>query len=259
MASGADVQVENGNWAKIHNLILKALAKADLTGREAKCLFFLLSMTYGKQEKVHEISLTLWADGTGIDKRHVKPIVDRLIERNIIKRVDGAVGRGHTAIYGFNKYFELWDCQEKVPSTVPIEKVLSEVPFIDDEFEEKVPSTVPEKVPSTVPTKERREESCTAAELPKNSISAFAKAYQDILGKMVESRIRSEEIQDWETRVPYPAWEYALHEALDRGHRHDWKYTTRILERLEREGYQPKGVTIPSSATVNFAIEDFTP
>lgn len=190
MTSGADIQVENGNWAKVHNLILKALAKVDLTGREAKCLFFLLSMTYGKQEKEHEISLTLWAEGTGIDKRHVKPIIDRLIDRHIVNRIDGAKGRGHTAVYGFNKYFEQWDSKEKVPSTAPIveekvppeapiEKVLDTVPFGDFGFDEKVPSTVPEKVPSTVPTKER-ESKQLAANDSDDTIILIREAYQAV-------------------------------------------------------------------------------
>lgn len=175
MASGADIQVELGNWAKVHNLILEKLAKANLSGREAKCLFYLLRMTYGKQEKEHSISLSLWADGTGIDKRHVKPILDDLIERNIVYRIDGKKGRGNTSIYGFNKYFEQWNDAEKVPSTVPIKKVLPTVPFL----QQKVPSTVPEKVPSTVPNKERsRASSLLAADESDDVMALVRLAYE---------------------------------------------------------------------------------
>lgn len=148
---GIDIQVERGNWAKVHNCILEKLACIKLDGREAKCIFFLLRMTYGNQTKEHCISLSLWADGTSIDKRHVKPVIDKLIERNIVYRLEGKRGRGNTAIYGFNKYFEQWDSEKKVPRTAPIKKVPSTVPI----QKEKVPSTVPEKVPSTVPIKER--------------------------------------------------------------------------------------------------------
>ena len=156
---GACNQVEHGNWARVHNLILEQLAKAKLDGREAKCLFFLLRMTYGNQKKEHDISLSLWAQGTDIDKRHVAPIINKLIDRGIVYRVDGKKGRGNTAIYGFNKYFEGWDKPEKVPYTVPIEKVPCRVPFNEEKNIEKVPSTVPEKVPSTVPITERKAES----------------------------------------------------------------------------------------------------
>lgn len=185
MASGADIQVELGNWAKVHNLILEKLAKAKLDGREAKCLFYLLRMTYGNQKKDHEISLSLWAEGTNIDKRHVKPVIDKLIERNIICRVEGRQGRGNTAIYGFNKYFEQWDSTEKVPSTVPfieenvppevpIKKVLCRVPIV----EEKVPCRVPEKVPSTVPIKERS--SLLAATDSDEAMILVREAYQAV-------------------------------------------------------------------------------
>lgn len=154
MKSGADVQIELGNWSRVHNIIFEQLAKADLSGREAKCLFFLLRMTYGNQCKEHEISLSLWATGTGIDKRHVKTVIDRLMERRIVYRIDGKRGRGNTAIYGFNKYFEQWDNAEKVLPTAPIKKVPPVVPIL----EEKVPPVVPEKVPPVVPITERKQQ-----------------------------------------------------------------------------------------------------
>ncbi len=250
--TGADIQVENGNWAKVHNTILKKLALTKLDGREAKCLFFLFSMTYGKREKEHAISLSLWASGTDLDKRNVARVVDGLVERNIIYRIGNGRGRGSIAVYGFNKHFEKWDIPaEKVSSMTPIEKVSPETPL----NEEKVSPMTPEKVSPMTPTIERKAEKPAAA---KRAISDFAQAYQDILGKMVESRTRSEEIQDWEKRIPYAAWEYALRESLDKGHRNDWKYTKSILSRLEREGYQPSPpqVILPVVATVNFALEE---
>ncbi len=263
MACGADVQLEAGNWSRIHNLILEQLAKAELNGREAKCLFFLLRMTYGKQQKEHEISLSLWADGTAIDKRHVKPVIDRLIERRIIVRIDGKVGRGNTAIYGFNKYFEQWDSEEKVPSTVPIEKVPETVPFIEDVFEEKVPSTVPEKVPSTVPIIERREVSSSAAanceppKAPRPSKSEFVSAYERVWGMMIPSPYIAEQIGDWETRITVDGWRYALQECADRKHIGNWSYLRQILNRIERDGYQPKTqILVPQTASVDFALEE---
>lgn len=168
--SGADIQLEGGNWCRIHNRILEQLARLKLTGREASCIFFLLRMTYGNQVKEHEISLSLWAAGTNIDKRHVKGVLDGLIKRKIIYCHAGSQGRGKTSIYGINKYFEFWDSNEDMPSKVP-EKVPPTVPIEESEkvphsapFEsgkgtvcgnEKVPPTVPEKVPPTVPIKER--------------------------------------------------------------------------------------------------------
>jgi phage replication O-like protein O len=231
--NGADIQVEQGNWAKVHNGILEQLAKARLDGREAKCLFFLLRMTYGKQQKQHDISLSLWAEGTNIDKRHVKPIIDKLIQRRIIYRVEGKQGRGNTAIYGFNKYFEQWDSEEKVPSTVP------------------------EKVPSTVPIKERVAEAAATRPLPKPCvISEFVQAYQTIWGLTVASPYIGDEIKEWEHRVTLDGWRYALKECADTRNIGNWKYFRRILERLAREGYQPQQQAIPITATVDFALEE---
>jgi phage replication O-like protein O len=255
--NGADIQVEQGNWAKVHNGILEQLAKARLDGREAKCLFFLLRMTYGKQQKQHDISLSLWAEGTNIDKRHVKPIIDKLIQRRIIYRVEGKQGRGNTAIYGFNKYFEQWDSEEKVPSAAPIEKVLHTVPFSEADVEEKVPSTVPEKVPSTVPIKERVAEAAATRPLPKPCvISEFVQAYQTIWGLTVASPYIGDEIKEWEHRVTLDGWRYALKECADTRNIGNWKYFRRILERLAREGYQPQQQAIPITATVDFALEE---
>lgn len=265
MESGADIQVEGGNWAKVHNRILEKLALAKLDGREAKCLFFLLRMTYGKQQKQHEISLSLWADGTNIDKRHVAPIVNKLIERGIIYRVEGKQGRGNTAIYGFNKYFEQWDCAEKVPSTVPIEKVPSTVPFSEPENEEKVPSTVPEKVPSTVPIKERKAEGLLAADSPNDAMMLMRLAYQTVakIGPPMREEkgkasliVASELIE----RHGYPACMRALTTLRERNDAQIRQNKCGINAPLPylRSIMDEKPLPLPVSATVDFAYEDVT-
>lgn len=160
METSADIQVENGNWAKVHNTILKKLAFIKLDGREAKCLFFLFSMTYGNREKEHAISLSLWATGTDLDKRNVAKVIDGLIARNIIYRTGNGRGRGSITIYGFNKHFEDWDIStEKVSSITPIEKVLPITPFL----ELKVLPITPEKVLPITPTTEREQQSSLLA------------------------------------------------------------------------------------------------
>lgn len=263
MTCGAEIQVENGNWFKAHNVIFEQLAKLRLTGREASCLFFLLRMTYGHQVKENEISLSLWADGTAIDKRHVKNVLDGLVERRIIYRHDGSRGRGKTTIYGFNKYFEQWQTSEKVPPTVPIEKVPSTVPFGENGTSEKVPSTVPEKVPSTVPNKERSRKEAAAAgkSNPQNEppptldplFSAFVQDYQSIWGLLPASEYVKAEITEWTAKVTRDGWRYALKEAADHNAR-NWKYLRPILDRIEREGYvAPVSAT---SAATTFSMED---
>ena len=58
-------------------------------------------------------------------------------------------------------------------------------------------------------------------------------------------------------RVTFDGWRYALKECADSRNIGNWKYFRRILERLEREGYQPS--TAPASqpsTTLDFVLED---
>lgn len=177
MESGADIQVENGNWAKVHNGILKQLALIKMDGSEAKCLFFLFSMTYGKREKEHEISLSLWATGTDMDKRNVAKVIGKLTDRQIIYRLGGSRGRGAIAIYGFNKHFEKWDKPlEKVCPDTPLEKVLHNTPLI----EEKVCPDTPEKVCPDTPTIERSSNSSLLANDSDEAMTLIRLAYQTV-------------------------------------------------------------------------------
>jgi len=239
--SGAEVQIENGNFTRIHNAILEEIALGKFNVSEYKCLLVLLRKTYGYQKKEDAISLNQWAEGTGINKRHVKPVLDRLIERKVILCQKGSAGRGHTAVYGFNKYFEQWE--EKVRTDVPIKKVRTDVPI----NKEKVRVDVPEKVRVDVPTKERKK-AAAAADVPEPmpQRNPFVAAYERYIG-VVESPIAAERIADWEKRISLGAWQYAVKEAHDNNGR-NWKYLTAILQRVEREG-----------APVQDAVQDSKP
>lgn len=264
--TGADIQLEGGNWSRIHNTILERLALLKMTGREASCLFFLLRMTYGYQRKFSAISLTLWAEGTGINKRHVKGVVDGLIERNIIVCDTGTRGRGNASVYGFNKYFEQWGAPEKVPPTVPnetTEKVRHTVPFENGKGtvygKEKVPSTVPEKVPPTVPIKERSSKEAAASAAANFSPQSerheqFCKAYEVILGEP-PSRYVAGLISRWSEWLKPEAWRYALEECADNNNTKPG-YLKAIIRRIESEGFDAK---TESTNTLNFAIDEVMP
>lgn len=89
-------------------------------------------------------------------------------------------------------------------------------------------------------------------------VSDFVVAYERIWGLTVSSQSIGDEIKEWESKLPYDAWCYALQECTDtRNHGH-WRYLRRILERLQREGYQSKNKTsVKESATIeNFSLED---
>lgn len=243
-------QRENGYTAIAHEL-LEQIILAPLRGQQYKCLLFLARKTYGFNKKSDKLSLSQWAEGTGIERHNVWRELQGLIALNIIHVTDNGPKRPKT--YAINKDYDTWNRQTVVDGDYKS--------VVADDYS-STPSVVEDDYKSVVTphesTKERKESSTAAA--AKRTISDFAKAYQDILGKMVESRTRSEEIEDWEKRVPYPAWEYALREALDKGHRNNWRYTTRILERLEREGYEPnvQKSQPATAATVNFALEELS-
>jgi phage replication O-like protein O len=114
MATGSDIQVENGNFSRIHNEILDQLAQYNLSGREFRCLLFLLRKTYGHQKKEDAISYSQWEKGTQIKRAHVAETLDGLVAKRIVLRTGGGVGRGNVIIWGFNKYYEQWSTGEKI-------------------------------------------------------------------------------------------------------------------------------------------------
>jgi len=108
MKNGSDIQIENGEYSRIHNDILSALAVARFTGSEYRCLLFLLRKTYGWRKKEDAISLSQWAEGVGIDKRqNVLRTLQKLVKNGVVYVIDN--GANHTQTWGFNKYVEQWD------------------------------------------------------------------------------------------------------------------------------------------------------
>ena len=105
--SGADIQVENGNFSRIHNAILEAIYGGDFSLREVKCLLFLIRQTYGFQRKSDTISYEQFADATGINRRHVISTMQSLVAKNVVTSVSSGNRRPQT--WAFNKYIEQWN------------------------------------------------------------------------------------------------------------------------------------------------------
>lgn len=106
MANGKEIQVDDGGFARIHNAILEALAKARLSGAEFRCVMFLFRKTYGWGKKEDTISLSQWGEGTDAKRHHVMASLNTLVEKKIIYR---RLDKGQTPTYGFNKYVEEWE------------------------------------------------------------------------------------------------------------------------------------------------------
>ena len=111
ISNGDDIQTENG-FVKIHPAILELLATRQLSGREFRCLMFLFRKTYGYHKKEDRISLSQWEQGTGIPRTRVGAVLDELVKQKLIYRIDSGIKRPST--WGFNKYFETWQCGQTV-------------------------------------------------------------------------------------------------------------------------------------------------
>ena len=58
-ATGSEIQVDAGNFTRIHNAILERLAKStDLNGAAFRCLMFLFRQTYGFGKKQDTLSFS---------------------------------------------------------------------------------------------------------------------------------------------------------------------------------------------------------
>jgi phage replication O-like protein O len=105
------IQIDNGEFTRLHNTILERLAVARFTASEYRCLLYLFRMTYGWQKKEDAISLSQWAAGIGIDPEKHRHNALRTLQGLVNKRVIFAKSNGNNRpmTWGFNKNFEQWD------------------------------------------------------------------------------------------------------------------------------------------------------
>jgi len=105
MTSGSEIQIDEGNYTRIHHAILEKLAEARLSGAEFRALMFLLRKTYGFKQKESPISLSQWSQATRTARPHVLATLNELVAKKIIiRRAD----EGQVPWYSFNKYYEEW-------------------------------------------------------------------------------------------------------------------------------------------------------
>lgn len=104
---GSEIQIEDGDFTRLHNLILDALAVARFTATEYRVIIFLLRKTYGYNKKDDDLSLSQWEEGTNTSRANISHTLAGLIEKNVIYRLDSTRPFCHR--YCFNKYIENWD------------------------------------------------------------------------------------------------------------------------------------------------------
>jgi phage replication O-like protein O len=149
--TGDEVQVDKGNFTRVHNAIFEKLAKTRLNGQEFRAIMFLFRRTYGWNKKEDAISLSQWQEGLDLTHRqHVYPILESLLQKKIIYRNKKV---GLIWVYGFNKYFEEWE------TGVTLEGDKESVTpqgyrGVTLEGDKVVPNRVTEVVPNRVTTKD---------------------------------------------------------------------------------------------------------
>lgn len=114
------IQIDEGDFTRLHNTILEKLALARFTASEYRCLMFLFRMTYGWQKKEDAISLSQWATGIGLDPEKYRHNALRTLQGLIAKRVIYTKDNGNNkpATWGFNKHFDEWDGSLFDPSVI---------------------------------------------------------------------------------------------------------------------------------------------
>ena len=100
----SDIQVENGNYTRIHNEILETLAKTRLSPLEFALLMVIFRKTYGYQKKNDVISISQFCEITGASRTGVIEALNNLVRLKIIYREP----IGQMYYYGFNKYYDQW-------------------------------------------------------------------------------------------------------------------------------------------------------
>jgi len=99
-----NLQVDNGNFTRIHNKILEELAKMQLSGHEIRIIFALWRKTYGWQKKEEWITPQQFHQLTGLGKTRISEAIRKLKEKNLVTEKRNS----NKVMYSFNKHFTTW-------------------------------------------------------------------------------------------------------------------------------------------------------
>lgn len=115
----ASPQIENGH-IDIANEIADKLCSYRISGQEWQILWVIIRKTWGwldrktgKKKKMDSIPLSQFQDLSGIDRRKCHSILNKLVEKNVIKKSVTQKGDRIIISYGFQKNYELWKVSPK--------------------------------------------------------------------------------------------------------------------------------------------------
>lgn len=114
------LNLNNGNFTRIHNSILLALARIKLNTQESRIIMAIFIKTYGFQKSEDWVSNGQLEEITGIHKSHCANTVTRLKKRNIVTKTGNKIK--------FNKYFFNWiELPKQVTKQVIVPKQVTRV------------------------------------------------------------------------------------------------------------------------------------
>lgn len=99
----ASPQLEDG-MTPIANELIEAYCKINMSAYEWRILLFIARKTFGYHKKTDRISYSQFAEGTGINHRHIGRTLKLLVDRQIIT----CSGTGYLLEYGIQKDYDLW-------------------------------------------------------------------------------------------------------------------------------------------------------
>lgn len=112
------MDIENGNYTRIHNKIIEELAKIKLNGSEIKLLLTIFRKTYGWQKKEANISTKEIVDMTGLSRVEISRTMKRLVSRKLVIKNDNY----NPTKYAFNKHYSKWEVLSKMITAKPVIK-----------------------------------------------------------------------------------------------------------------------------------------
>ncbi len=110
------LNVNNGEFTKIHNCILLALSRTKLNTQEGRILFAIIAKTYGFNKSEDWISNSQLEEITNIHRCHCSNTISRLKKRKIVTQTGNKIK--------LNKYFFEWTVLPKQVTKTATKKVL---------------------------------------------------------------------------------------------------------------------------------------
>lgn len=104
-----NMQIEDGNYCKIHNKILENLPKPKFSGRQWSMIVIVIRFTYGFHKKETKLTSEFLSKKTHIGQANISKVIQLLLKMNVFK----GYKKGRYWHLSFNKYSHTWKTSQK--------------------------------------------------------------------------------------------------------------------------------------------------